>query len=76
MLQDQKHYVCVTSNGSLIGVDIQSGGYPFIAVSLHWVEFWLDPVKAQEYADLWKNSSMVEFQGMTVKEFHWQLTPI
>ncbi len=75
ILNTFKCYVCQTKAGNLIGIDRDSGGYPFKASSLNEVAFFISKDEAERYAHVFRNSSagMSEYAGMTVKEFKFTL---
>jgi hypothetical protein len=60
-----EYYVCVNEKGELMGLDRDSGGYPFIAPNLNWVHFWTKKEDAEKYANIGTK--------LIVKEFNYNL---
>lgn len=75
MVTDYKYYVCVTQENEMIALDKNSGGYPYIPVTLSNVAFWVSRIEAERYCDMFKKNSgaLARFDNMKVKEFTFTL---
>jgi hypothetical protein len=58
----RKYYIITNPNGVWVGVDQNSGGYPFETDYLQSVRIWNDKVEAESYCEkFWE-------RGYTVRE--------
>jgi len=64
----REYYALQNVNGDLIGLDLASGGYPYVGISLMDIWFVIDPKKMIEYNKTCHNAFKLVKVTVTVEE--------
>jgi hypothetical protein len=69
-------FVCI-SKGEIIGIDSNSGGYPWRSNYIQGYRFWNTREEAEKYASIWTNGAndSYGYSDMIVKEVELVFKP-